>query len=110
MIDYLIKERGSLLRGVFKRLKASSFIAIFSSFSFILLAGYQTVSATTYNELMKRAAGDGKPAQMKTEEETPVMVSYEIGDTSSFYTDEKQAKYSDEEEDSEWDDWDSEGY
>lgn len=72
----------------------------------VFLLPWQSAEATTYNELMKRATSGEKPASAKAEEESPVMVNYEVGDTSGFYT--QSEKFSDLEEEEESDSWELE--
>lgn len=76
-----------------------------SSFLWFFL-GWERGDATTYSELMKRALTEEKPAQVNTEEESPVLVRYEIGDTSNFFT--TEGKAATDEEESEWEEWDEE--
>ncbi|GEM_PF-3238503 len=73
-----------------------------------LNAGGQDALATTYNEIMSRATTEEKPAQLKNENEHPVLVSYEVGDTSGFFADRGRTEYFEEE--SEWGDWEEENY
>lgn len=61
--------------------------------------------AATYQEIIKQAEGSGKPADIGSKEEEPVLVSYQVGDTSSFLTGADKTFSSSEE--SEWEeDWD----
>lgn len=68
----------------------------------------ESAFATTYNDFMRNSQTNEKPAQIKAEGEAPVLVSYEVGDTSSFYTGPEKSAFF--EDNSEWDDSDGEEY
>ncbi|MBI4398643.1 MAG: hypothetical protein HY586_05915 [Candidatus Omnitrophica bacterium] len=70
----------------------------------ILIAAHWPAWATTYNEIMSRATTEEKPAQAKSESDHPVLVRYEVGDTSGFFTRADGHKfYKQDSEESEWD-------
>ncbi|MBI4970270.1 MAG: hypothetical protein HZC17_00300 [Candidatus Omnitrophica bacterium] len=81
-------------------------ILLLSLITAVVFSGWQGVSATTYREVMKRSHSDEKSAQANHEEESPVLVNYEVGDTSNFYT--SRDKTSMPGEESEWEDLDAE--
>ena len=64
------------------------------------------VGGISYGEKIEEARGNGRPSNAKKEDENPVMVQYQVGDTSDFYT--HKAKESKENSSSEWDQWDGE--
>ena len=66
---------------VLKQLMFGIFLASLSTGAIL-----RTAYADTYHDLLKHAAGDGKSAQTKGDDESPVMVTYEVGDTAGFLT------------------------
>ena len=85
-----------------------SVVQKFGTFLLLVLSvgSCSPVFATTYNDFMLHSSTDEKPAQIKTEEEAPVLVTYEVGDTSSFHTGPEKSAFP--EDSSEWDDSDDE--
>ena len=57
----------------------------------------------TYNDMLKRAAGEAKSAQGKSNEDSPVLVTYEVGDTGGFFS--HSDDNSDENSDADWVEW-----
>lgn len=107
IVAQVAKKKGCCSRELFTlvvRMGSIGSLAILFTF---LMGVRNDAGATTYNELLKRAATEEKPVQVKTDEENPVLVSYEVGDTSDFYTQKDKSPFVDDE--SEWEDWETEG-
>ncbi len=74
--------------------------------SFALLLGFilpEEAYSQTYHKRIEKARGNQKNADVKKEEEKPVMVKYQVGDTSSFFSETDSPLSQDGS--SEWDEW-----
>ena len=81
-------------------------LMLLSVITMVVFSAWQSASATTYRAILKRSHSAEKSAQTHQEEEGPVLVNYEVGDTSNFYTERGKAATSGDQDD--WEDFDTE--